>query len=183
MHTFVEDGKNSFNIGVYRSGWRLSQTKISWREGSCTRPCDLGAGERLPFDVFIFCPPVDVDDVARDLFHGDSPSSRRPAAAGLRLYVKPPAQWGGCLIPLQNGREYMVLGRCSQNGDKGRRVGYDRTIRGQKGRVSGRVVNRRTRRPKDVVQATAMDKLRIEEADGELGSEYERVCSLVLDAI
>jgi hypothetical protein len=133
--------------------------------------------------MFVIRSPVDVDDVARDLFHGDTPSSRRPAAAGLRLYVKPPAQWGGCLIPSQNGREYIVLawvfaeGRQRTSGSIGRNdTGTKGTDRGQGDESKDAAAQRR--RAGDCNAQTADWKRPVRS-----WAKSTRMRSLVLDAI
>jgi hypothetical protein len=69
MPTFVESREYALYIGMDFRGWRLPQGEIALADVARGRPCSEGTGQRFAADMFVGGPPVNVNDIARAMFH------------------------------------------------------------------------------------------------------------------
>lgn len=69
MLTFVEGREYALYVCMDLRGRRLPQAKVALVHVARGCPCGEGTGQRFPTDMFVVGPPVNVDNIARAMFH------------------------------------------------------------------------------------------------------------------
>jgi hypothetical protein len=69
ISTFVEHGQDGFDVAMHVCRRRLALCEVALAYIGCTGPRNKRAGKRVSAHMFVVGPPVNVDDIARPMFH------------------------------------------------------------------------------------------------------------------
>lgn len=87
----MEHGEDCLDILVHLWRGGLAKSKVTLAYVGGAGSCDQGFGQRLPADMFVVGPPVNVDDIARAMLHC------LRLCCGTRWHWSPAQRGGNCV--------------------------------------------------------------------------------------